>query len=277
MNLYDFLYIDKKMEEKPHILCILTESLQHKSVYKMKAAVYNMNRKSTFKAVPVSSARRSDRVITGVCRSRLPLWIYGFPSDGAGRPFFIVGQKEGLWMEQVKKAEIMDEGAMRRAVNRISYEIIEHNHGAANLVLAGVRTRGVFLAERMADKIAEVEGTCPQVISLDITGFRDDKPEEQSKIPLPVIEAISRKTVIIVDDVLYTGRTVRAAMEVVLHMGRAQRIQLAALIDRGHRELPIRPDYVGKNLPTSRAETVRVNMKEFDGKDSVVILTGAEN
>ncbi|MCD8355494.1 MAG: bifunctional pyr operon transcriptional regulator/uracil phosphoribosyltransferase PyrR [Clostridia bacterium] len=178
-------------------------------------------------------------------------------------------------MEQVKKAEIMDEGAMRRAVNRISYEIIEHNHGASNLVLAGVRTRGVFLAERMADKIAEVEGTRPQVISLDITGFRDDKPEEQSDIPLPAIEEIYRKTVIIVDDVLYTGRTVRAAMEVVLRMGRAQRIQLAALIDRGHRELPIRPDYVGKNLPTSHAEMVRVNMKEFDGKDSVVILTGA--
>lgn len=94
-------------------------------------------------------------------------------------------------------------------------------------------------------------------------------------VALPEIENISNKTVIIVDDVLYTGRTVRAAMEAVLHMGRAQRIQLAALIDRGHRELPIRPDFVGKNLPTSRAETVRVNMKEFDGKDSVVILTGA--
>lgn len=178
-------------------------------------------------------------------------------------------------MEQVKKAEIMDEGAMRRAVNRISYEIIECNHGASNLVLAGVRTRGVFLAERMAAKITEVEGTCPQVISLDITGFRDDKPVEKNSISLPEIENISNKTVIIVDDVLYTGRTVRAAMEAVLHMGRAQRIQLAALIDRGHRELPIRPDFVGKNLPTSRAETVRVNMKEFDGKDSVEILTGA--
>ena len=178
-------------------------------------------------------------------------------------------------MEQVKKAEIMDEGAMRRAINRISYEIIECNHGASNLVLAGVRTRGVFLAERMAAKITEVEGTCPQVISLDITGFRDDKPVGKDCVSLPEIENISNKTVIIVDDVLYTGRTVRAAMEAVLHMGRAQRIQLAALIDRGHRELPIRPDFGGKNLPTSRVETVRVNMKEFDGKDSVVILTGA--
>ena len=138
-------------------------------------------------------------------------------------------------MEQVKKAEIMDEGAMRRAINRISYEIIECNHGASNLVLAGVRTRGVFLAERMAAKITEVEGTCPQVISLDITGFRDDKPVGKDCVSLPEIENISNKTVIIVDDVLYTGRTVRAAMEAVLHMGRAQRIQLAALIDRGHR------------------------------------------
>lgn len=179
-------------------------------------------------------------------------------------------------MEQIKKAEIMDEGAMRRAVNRISYEIIEHNHGAVNLVLAGIRTRGVFLAERMADKIEEVEGTRPQVIALDITGFRDDQPDNRLAIQLPVIEDISNMTVVIVDDVLSTGRTVRAAMEAVLHMGRAQRIQLAALIDRGHRELPIRPDYIGKNLPTSRAETVRVFMKEFDGKDSVVILKDAD-
>lgn len=179
-------------------------------------------------------------------------------------------------MEQVKKAEIMDEGAMRRAVNRISYEIIEHNHGAVNLVLAGIRTRGVFLAERMADKIEEVEGTHPQVIALDITGFRDDQPDNRLATQLPVIADLSNMTVVIVDDVLSTGRTVRAAMEAVLHMGRAQRIQLAVLIDRGHRELPIRPDYIGKNLPTSRAETVRVFMKEFDKKDSVVILKDAD-
>ncbi|MDO4174709.1 MAG: bifunctional pyr operon transcriptional regulator/uracil phosphoribosyltransferase PyrR [Eubacteriales bacterium] len=178
-------------------------------------------------------------------------------------------------MEQVKKAEIMDEGAMRRAINRISYEIIEHNHGAVNLILAGIRTRGVFLAERMADKMEEVEGTRPRVIALDITGFRDDRPGERLAAQLPQMGDISNTTVIIVDDVLSTGRTVRAAMEAVLHMGRAQRIQLAALIDRGHRELPIRPDYIGKNLPTSRAETVRVFMQEFDGKDSVVIMKDA--
>lgn len=178
-------------------------------------------------------------------------------------------------MKQVKKAEIMDEGAMRRAINRISYEIIEHNHGSAGIVLAGVRTRGVFLAERIADKIAEVEGTRPPMVSLDITAFRDDRQREAQGGQLPMIEDIAHSTVIIVDDVLSTGRTVRAAMEAVLHMGRAQCIQLATLIDRGHRELPIRPDYVGKNLPTSRLETVRVHMKEFDGIDSVVILTNA--
>ncbi len=178
-------------------------------------------------------------------------------------------------MDQIKKAEIMDESAMCRAINRISYEIIERNHGSVNLVLAGVRTRGVYLAARMADKIEEVEGKRPQVISLDITAFRDDQRSPDSGEPLPCIEDIAHKTVIIVDDVLFTGRTVRAAMEAVLHMGRAECIQLAALIDRGHRELPIRPDFVGKNLPTSRTETVRVHMKEIDGKDSVVILTGA--
>lgn len=147
----------------------------------------------------------------------------------------------------------------------------------ADLVLAGIRTRGVYLAERMADKIAEVEGTRPQVVSLDITGFRDDHPEDPIACQLPQIDDISQKTVLIVDDVLSTGRTVRAAMEAVLHMGRAQRIQLAALIDRGHRELPIRPDFVGKNLPTSRTELVRVYVKEYDGKDSVVIVTGAQS
>ncbi len=180
-------------------------------------------------------------------------------------------------MKQVKKAEIMDENAMRRAIHRISYEIIERNHGSAGLVLAGVRTRGVFLAERIADKIGEIEGARPPMVSLDISAFRDDTPGNPDAAPLPAIPDIETRSVIIVDDVLSTGRTVRAAMEAVLHMGRAQCIQLAALIDRGHRELPIRPDYVGKNLPTSRAETVRVYMKEYDGRDCVAILTGAES
>lgn len=176
-------------------------------------------------------------------------------------------------MRQVKKAMILDEGAMRRAINRISYEMIEKNHGSENLVLAGICTRGAYLARRMADKIEEVEGTRPQTMPLDITAFRDDNPDKDGAGRLPLdIDEIERKTVIIVDDVLYTGRTARAAMEAVLHSGRAQRIQLAVLVDRGHRELPIRPDYIGKNLPTSQEETVRVQVREVDGGDSVVIL-----
>lgn len=176
-------------------------------------------------------------------------------------------------MKQVKKAEIMDEGAVRRAINRISYEIIEKNHGSEDIVLAGVCTRGVYLAERMADKISEVEGSRPQTLPLDITAYRDDLPSRES-VTFPALEItdIERKTVVIVDDVLFTGRTARAAMEAVLSAGRAKCIQLAVLVDRGHRELPIRPDYIGKNLPTSHEERVRVQLREVDDRDSVVIL-----
>ncbi|MGN1030765.1 MAG: bifunctional pyr operon transcriptional regulator/uracil phosphoribosyltransferase PyrR [Butyricicoccaceae bacterium] len=176
-------------------------------------------------------------------------------------------------MKQVKKAGIMDAGAVRRAVNRLSYEVVEKNHGAKEIVLVGIYTRGVLLAERIAQKIGEIEGTRPQVFAMDITAFRDDKPTAQPEVlqPIPAHE-IEGKTVILVDDVLSTGRTVRAAMEGVLRIGRARRIQLAVLIDRGHRELPIRPDYIGKNLPTSAEEIVRVHLTEKDGCDEVLIL-----
>lgn len=176
-------------------------------------------------------------------------------------------------MGQVKKAEIMDEGAVRRAINRISYEIIEKNHGSENIVLAGVCTRGKYLAQRMTDKIAEVEGSRPQNLALDITAYRDDLSSREAIIfPKLEIDRIEQKTVVIVDDVLFTGRTARAAMEAVLSAGRAKRIQLAVLVDRGHRELPIRPDYIGKNVPTSREERVHVQLCEVDERDSVVIL-----
>lgn len=176
-------------------------------------------------------------------------------------------------MKQVKKAEIMDEGAMRRAVSRISYEIVEKNRGGADLVLAGIRTRGEYLAMRMADKIADVEGVRPQTIALNVTAFRDDNPERSGeRNRMAGMEDLQSKTVVIVDDVLCTGRTARAAMEAVLCMGRARRIQLAVLVDRGHRELPIRPDYIGKNVPTSQEETVRVQLREVDDRDAVVIL-----
>lgn len=176
-------------------------------------------------------------------------------------------------MEQIKKAGIMDAGAVRRAINRLSYEMVEKNHGARGIVLVGIYTRGALLAERIAQKIGEIEGTCPPVFALDITAFRDDKPNASREVTLSIpAHEIVCKTVILVDDVLYTGRTVRAAMEGVLRAGRARRIQLAVLIDRGHRELPIRPDYIGKNLPTSAEEIVRVHLTEKDGQDEVVIL-----
>lgn len=167
----------------------------------------------------------------------------------------------------------MDESAVRRAINRISFEIIEKNKGSENVVLAGVQTRGQYIAKRIAEKINEVEGIQLKTCSIDISPFRDDVPlTERKAVHLPKIENIEQTTVIIVDDVLYTGRTVRAAIELISFVGRAKKIQLAVLIDRGHREVPIRPDYIGKNLPTSANEKVKVMMQEVDGNDSVVIF-----
>lgn len=174
-------------------------------------------------------------------------------------------------MSEQKKTEIMDEGAMRRALTRVSYEIVEKNKGAGNLLLAGVQTRGVPLAERLAERISAVEGIRPAVISLDISPLRDDRPYAGDAV-FPDRPGLENCTVILVDDVIYTGRTVRAAMEAIGRMGRAKRIQLAVLIDRGHRELPIRPDYVGKNVPTAQSERVQVLLHEIDGIDSVRIL-----
>lgn len=169
-----------------------------------------------------------------------------------------------------QKAVIMDADGVRRALTRIAFEIIEKNKGAENLLLAGIKTRGVFLAQRIAKKLGEVEGRTPPVIELDVTPWRDDKPREgapQSSSD-PRIEGA---TVVLVDDVLYTGRTARAAIEAVVRHGRPLAIQLAVLVDRGHRELPIRPDYVGKNVPTSRDEVVCVMVEEYDGATGVAL------
>lgn len=168
-------------------------------------------------------------------------------------------------------AEIMDEHKVRRALTRIAFEMIEKNHGCRSLLLAGIQTRGVPLAERLADKLGEVEDFRPPVLSLDIRPFRDDMPYMEPP-DLPDIPGLSGCTVVIVDDVLYTGRSVRAAIEAISCMGRAARIQLAVLVDRGHRELPIRPDYVGKNLPTAQNEHVHVSLRETDGEDRVTIV-----
>ena len=166
----------------------------------------------------------------------------------------------------------MDESAIRRAVARITYEILERNRGAENLCIVGILSRGVVLAERIARKIYELERAEVEFGALDITPFRDDRIADathsaKSTIHFPVQD----KRVVIVDDVLYTGRTVRAAIEAISHRGRAERIQLAVLVDRGHRELPLRPDYIGKNLPTARDERVFVRLTEVDGEDSVNI------
>jgi pyrimidine operon attenuation protein/uracil phosphoribosyltransferase len=176
----------------------------------------------------------------------------------------------------MKENIILDEAAIRRALTRIAHEILEKNKGTEDLILLGVRTRGIYLAERLAERILEIEGESLPVRDLDITLYRDDLTNEEAKksstedqkaIPLP----ITGKKVILVDDVLYTGRTVRAALDAVMDQGRPQLIQLAVLVDRGHRELPIRPDYVGKNVPTSKNESIAVKLNEVDGTDQVVI------
>lgn len=174
------------------------------------------------------------------------------------------------------KAEILDESAIARAVTRISFEIIERNKGTEGLCLIGLFSRGAVLAKRIAAKIAEVEGIDIPVGLLDITPFRDDKRREISDDLSSIDFDINTKRVIIVDDVIFTGRTARAAMDGLMSRGRPTVIQLAALIDRGHRELPIRADYIGKNLPTSHEETVRVMVKELDGADKVVIYEKRE-
>ena len=164
---------------------------------------------------------------------------------------------------------ILDQDGIRRALTRIAFEIVEKNKGVEHLLLVGVKTRGIYLAQRIAAKLGEVEGTAPPVLELDVTPWRDDMPRTDT--PLPEADPrIAGATVIIVDDVLY-GRTVRAAIEAISHRGRAERIQLAVLVDRGHRELPIRPDYIGKNLPTARDERVCVRLTEVDGEDNVNI------
>ncbi len=176
----------------------------------------------------------------------------------------------------IVKAEILDESTIARAVTRISFEILERNKGTEGLCLIGLFSRGAVLAKRIAAKIAEVEGSEVPVGLLDITPFRDDKPRSDAVDNSAIDFDIADKSVVIVDDVIFTGRTARAAIDGLMSRGRPKLIQLAALIDRGHRELPIRADYIGKNLPTSREETVRVMVRELDGCDKVVIYGKSE-
>nr|AYQ75482.1 bifunctional pyr operon transcriptional regulator/uracil phosphoribosyltransferase PyrR [Cohnella candidum] len=174
---------------------------------------------------------------------------------------------------------IMDESAIRRALTRIAHEMVEKNKGIEGCVLVGIRTRGIYLAKRMAERILEIEGVPVAVGELDITRYRDDRPQDTSSGQVASAEdgaklpfSTKDKRIILFDDVLYTGRTIRAALDALMDSGRPQSIQLAVLVDRGHRELPIRPDYVGKNVPTSRHEQIRVSLQEIDGDDNVQIL-----
>ena len=172
--------------------------------------------------------------------------------------------------------EIVDGSSMQRALTRITYEIIEQNKGVENLVFVGIKTRGIYLAKRLAKRLEQLEGVEIPVGSLDITLYRDDRHVADHRVEPTVNSAdidvsIDDKHVILVDDVLYTGRTVRAALDALMDIGRPKRISLAVLVDRGHRELPIRPDFVGKNIPTANDETVHVAVEEYDGHEDISI------
>jgi pyrimidine operon attenuation protein/uracil phosphoribosyltransferase len=169
---------------------------------------------------------------------------------------------------------VLDARDVSRALTRISHEILERNRGSGDLVLLGIPTRGVHLAQRIAAKISEVEGVDVPVGSLDVTMYRDDLRMRPARALLPTEipgEGIDDKVVVLVDDVLYSGRTIRAALDAMNDIGRPRAVRLAVLVDRGHRDLPIRADFVGKNLPTSAAESVAVRLVEHDGEDSVTI------
>lgn len=174
---------------------------------------------------------------------------------------------------------IMSAEEMRRALTRIAHEVIERNHGCEGLVFIGIYTRGVPLATRIAASVNEIEKVNIPVGALDIGPYRDDLSFLEAP---PMIRSsdipgdVAGKRVVLVDDVIYTGRSIRAAMDAIVDFGRPQRIQLAVLVDRGHRELPIRPDYVGKNVPTSMNEEIEVRLQEVDGRDEVVIVNRAD-
>ncbi|GMN83755.1 bifunctional pyr operon transcriptional regulator/uracil phosphoribosyltransferase PyrR [Streptococcus pyogenes] len=170
----------------------------------------------------------------------------------------------------MKTKEIVDDVTMKRAITRITYEIIERNKQLDNVVLAGIKTRGVFLARRIQERLHQLEGLDLPIGELDIKPFRDDMRVEKDTTLMSV--DITGKDVILIDDVLYTGRTIRAAIDNLVSLGRPARVSLAVLVDRGHRELPIRADYVGKNIPTSIVEEIVVEVVEVDGRDRVSII-----
>lgn len=203
------------------------------------------------------------------------MWFYPLLSQRQ-EGIFLVLKQGGALLEQ--KAIVLDDAAIRRALTRIAHEILEKNKGVEGLTLVGIKTRGVPLAKRLAEKIAQIEGVELSVGEVDITLYRDDltknNENEEPELKGTNLEGkLDNKKVILVDDVLYTGRTVRAAMDAMMDHGRPSQIQLAVLVDRGHRELPIRADYVGKNVPTSQDEVIGVKLQESDAQDEVSIYT----
>ena len=169
----------------------------------------------------------------------------------------------------MKTKEVVDDLTMKRAITRITYEIIERNKDLSQIVLVGIKTRGVYIARRIQERLSQLEQIDVPVAELDTKPFRDYMKATEDTTVLPV--DIAHREVILIDDVLYTGRTIRAAIDNLVSHGRPARVSLAVLVDRGHRELPIRPDFVGKNIPTSKSEEIIVEMVELDGQDRVLI------
>jgi pyrimidine operon attenuation protein/uracil phosphoribosyltransferase len=175
----------------------------------------------------------------------------------------------------MKKTKVIDSDGFRRTVNRLAHEVIESNKGGENVVVVGIRTRGDLLARRIAGKIEEIEGHPVNVGTLDITLYRDDlrgKLDQPQLHSTEILFDLAGKYLLLVDDVLFTGRTVRAALNAIMDIGRPARIELLVLVDRGHRELPVKADFAGKNVPTSLKQEVKVMMQEIDGEDAVYLI-----
>lgn len=172
----------------------------------------------------------------------------------------------------MKERTILDEAQISRSLTRMAHEVLERNKGTENIILLGIKTRGEFLADRLQEKIRQIEDVDVPTGTIDISNYRDDKPGRKLEDEDIVIDAdLNDKHVVLVDDVLFTGRTIRAAMDAILNSVRPAKISLAVLIDRGHRELPIRADYVGKNIPTAKEESINVALKEVDGNNAVTL------
>lgn len=180
----------------------------------------------------------------------------------------------------MEKSKVMDTAALGRTLMRISHEIIERNKDLANLVLIGIQTRGTHLAKRIQENLFNIDGKKPLMGYLDISFYRDDLDQKGGQITSQATSLpfdLNGKNIILVDDVIFSGRTIRAAIDELMDFGRPERIQLAVLVDRGHRELPIRPDYIGKNVPTSPKDDIQVLLVEVDGEDAVVMTEKAQD